>query len=100
MKTYRFDTSGIEDNSKILQIDLCSPEGIVVEVILSCVFGKEVVEYKANKQLKSDNTLFIDYQFSIQDFKDNNMKSLINWSSVKALTIKGRNLVVGNILFI
>jgi len=100
LKTYRFDTSGIEDNSKILQIDLCSPEGIVVEVILSCVFGKEVVEYKANKQLKSDNTLFIDYQFSIQDFKDNNMKSLINWSSVKALTIKGRNLVVGNILFI
>lgn len=100
LKTYRFDTSGIEDNSKILQIDLCSPEGIVAEVVLSCLIEKEIFEYKANKQLKADNTLFIDYQFSIQDFKDSNMKPLTKWSTVKALAIKGRNLVVGNILFI
>lgn len=101
LKTYRFDTSDIDDNtSKILQIDLCSDDGITAEIVLYCLFDKKIVEYKARKQLKADNSFFIDYQFNIQDFKDAKMKPLSKWSRVKALGIRGKNLIIGNILFI
>lgn len=100
LKTYRFNASQIDDNTKVLQMDLCSIDEDKVIVTLDCSFGKNIVEYRADKQLKIEGGFFFDYQFKVSDFKDINRIALSCWSCVKAMRIKGRNLIIGNILFI
>jgi hypothetical protein len=99
MKIYPLELSLQDVEDKDLQIELYSDFEGRVEIVLQCSIDKKIVEFTAYKMLKS-NEFFTSCRFSEHDFKDKTMKPLPSWDLVRSIRIKGRKLVVGNILFI
>ena len=98
--TYRFDPDESADSSRILQLELLAEGQTEAEITL---LGKSDVgskTYSAKIALKDTKGLFMGTRLKITDFKDDNLMSLGDWYGIKALSIKGEKIIVGNILFI
>lgn len=99
IKIYPLELSLQDIEDKDLQIELYSDYEGRVEIVLQCSINKQIVEFTTYKKLEH-NEFFTSCRFSEHDFKDKTMKPLPSWDLVRSIQIKGRKLVVGNILFI
>lgn len=97
--TFRFDASTLTTPDQVLQIEMCTLKSGRTEITLYCEIDKKIVEYVVYKNLEQDD-FFTSCRFSQHDFKDSDLKPLKSWVPAKAIKIKGRQLIVGNILFI
>ena len=100
LRTYRFCPSEGTDKDRILQLELYTVEDAEAEIILLGVSSEGSKTYKATIAVNNTKGLFMGTRLKITDFKDDNLMPLTNWYGVKALSIRGKQIVVGNILFI
>lgn len=98
--TYRFDPEEGTDKDRILHLELYTALDTEAEIVLigRSKEGRKI--YKANILVKDTKGLFMGTRLKINDFKDENLMPLTNWYGIKALSIRGKQIVVGNILFI
>ena len=60
-----------------------------------------VRKYVASRTIDDTKGLFRGAEFGLQDFKEElTHRTPGSWDGVKALTIHGNNIIIGNILFI
>lgn len=100
LRTYRFCPTEGTDKDRILQLELYTVEDAEAEIILLGVSSEGSKTYKATIAVNNTKGLFMGTRLKITDFKDDNLMPLTNWYGVKALSIRGKQIVVGNILFI
>ncbi len=98
--TYRFGPEENTERSRILQLELFSKEvtNVSVVVIGNSLEGSK--NYVANVMVQDTKGMFMSQKLKITDFKDEKMMPLQSWYGIKALKICGKDIVVGNILFI
>lgn len=99
LRTYRFRPVGA-DPEKFLKIEFYTEKDENAVVALISV-ADGVKKYVATRRIADTKGMFSGQQFNLSDFKEEfSHRTLSDWDGVKALTIHGNNIVVGNILFI
>ena len=98
--TYRFDPDKNTENGRILQLELFAQKQAEAEITLLGKSDAGSKKYTAKITVKETKGLFMGTRLKITDFKDENLMSLSSWYGIKALSIKGKQIIVGNILFI
>ncbi len=98
--TYRFCPEEGTERSRLLQLELFSKEKTAVEIVVIGNSKEGSKNYNANILVQDTKGYFMSTKLKITDFKDENMMPLNTWCGIKALKICGKQIVVGNILFI
>ena len=98
--TYRFDPDENTENGRILQLELLAEGQTEAEITLLGKSDAGSKTYSAKITLKDTKGLFMGTRLKISDFKDESLMALTEWYGIKALSIKGKQIIVGNILFI
>lgn len=100
LTTYRFSPSEEESSSKILQLELYSDKSEEVEIVLLGITNDGTKTYTAKIGVQDTKGLFMSTRLRVTDFKDDRFMPLLKWHGVKSLSIRGKRVIVGNILFI
>ena len=99
LRTYRFKPQNA-DKEKFLKIEFYTDAEVTVEVAL-ITSADGVRKYVASRTIDDTKGLFRGAEFGLQDFKEElTHRTPGSWDGVKALTIHGNNIIIGNILFI
>lgn len=100
LTTYRFAPSKDADRNRLLHLELYTKEDTEVEVVLLGITPEGTKSYTAKVQLQDTKGLFMGTRLKLIDFKDEHFMPLMKWYGVKSLSIRGKNIIVGNVLFI
>ena len=100
LTTYRFCPDEDTEKDRILQLELYTALDTEAEIVLLGRSSEGSKTYKATISVHNTKGLFMGTRLKMTDFKDDNLMPLTNWYGVKALSIRGKQIVVGNILFI
>ncbi len=98
--TYRFGPDEGTEKDRILQLELYTALDTQADIILLGRDEEGSKTYKATISVHNTKGLFMGTRLKMTDFKDENLMPLTNWYGIKALSIRGKQIVVGNILFI
>jgi cytochrome oxidase assembly protein ShyY1 len=88
------------DRNRLLHLELYTQEDTEVEVVLLGITPEGTKSYTAKVQLQDTKGLFMGTRLKLIDFKDEHFMPLMKWYGVKSLSIRGKNIIVGNVLFI
>ncbi|MBR3685747.1 MAG: hypothetical protein IKL86_05695 [Clostridia bacterium] len=100
LTTYRFDPPENTDNSSILQLELYAEKDTEVDIVLLGSSEGVSRTYTAKIMVQGTKGLFMGSRLKLNDFKDERFMPLSSWYGIKALSIRGKRIIVGNILFI
>ncbi len=100
LTTYRFAPEEDADRSRLLHLELYTEEDAEVEVVLLGITNEGTKSYSAKINLQGTKGLFMGTRLKLIDFKDEHFMPLSKWYGVKSLSIRGKNIIVGNVLFI
>ncbi|MBQ8177887.1 MAG: hypothetical protein IJ033_01715 [Clostridia bacterium] len=100
LTTYRFDPPQNTEDSRILQLELYAENQTEVDVVLLGRADGISKTYTAKIVVQGTKGLFMGTRLKLIDFKDERFMPLTSWIGIKALSIRGKRIIVGNILFI
>ena len=100
LTTYRFNPEEDTDKDRILQLELYTATDAEAEIVLLGISNEGSKTYRAKISVNNTKGLFMGTRLKMTDFKDENLMPLMSWYGIKALSIRGKQIVVGNILFI
>lgn len=87
-------------SSKYLQFNAFSPVEKEISLILTVLENGKYINYKAIVNLV-DTENWEQFSFTLNDFKNDNMTTLVNWDNIKKLTFaNAENVIFNNIIWI
>lgn len=98
--TYRFDPEEDTDKDRILQLELYAEKDAEADIVLLGITQEGSKTYKVTIKVNNTKGLFMGTQLKMTDFKDDTLMPLTSWYGIKSLSIRGKQIIVGNILFI